>query len=113
MDLEPGEHLIFEGHPSWRSILGFYAKGLVVVAIAGALAAAATRIADGEVDGGLVTIVVLVALAVVLAIGNVNFDTAAGDDFDFEFGGVASPQEVVEAVHRAQREADATAPARG
>jgi len=163
MDLEPGEHLIFEGHPSWRSILGFYAKGLVVVAVAGALAGAATQIADGGVDGGLVTLVVIVLLALVLvvgwikrlfttytisnhrlhirrgiiaraeqqtaitrvqnvnthqsvlqrmlAIGNVNFDTAAGDDFDFEFAGVASPQDVVEAVHRAQREADAGAAA--
>jgi hypothetical protein len=34
MDLEPGEHIIFQGHPSWRSILGFYLKGLVIVVIA-------------------------------------------------------------------------------
>jgi uncharacterized membrane protein YdbT with pleckstrin-like domain len=46
-----------------------------------------------------------------LMIGNVNFDTAANDDFDFEFAGVASPAAVVEAVHRAQREADTPAPA--
>jgi uncharacterized membrane protein YdbT with pleckstrin-like domain len=163
MDLEPGEHLIFEGHPSWRSILGFYVQGLVGVAIAGALTAGATKVAGGDVEAGLVALVVIVLLAVVLvvgwitrlfttytisnhrlhirrgivaraeqqtaitrvqnvnthqsvlqrmlAIGNVNFDTAAGDDFDFEFAGVASPQEVVEAVHRAQREADAGAPA--
>ena len=162
MDLEPGEHLIFEGHPSWRSILGFYVKGLAVVVLGGAIAGVATNIADDEVDTGLVTLVALVALVVVLvagyvkrlfttytisnhrlhirrgivaraeqqthinrvqnvnthqsvlqrmlAIGNVNFDTAAGDDFDFEFAGVASPHEVVEAVHRAQREADTTAP---
>ena len=42
-----------------------------------------------------------------LMFGDVNFDTAAGDDYDFEFAGVASPADVVEAVHRAQREADA------
>lgn len=163
MDLEPGEHLIFEGHPSWRSILGFYMKGLVVVVIAGAVAAAATRIADGEVNSGLVTLVALALLVMVLVagyvkrlfttytisnvrlhirrgiiaraeqqtaitrvqnvntrqsvlqrllqIGNVDFDTAAGDDFDFQFDGVADPGEVVEAVHRAQREGDAAAPA--
>lgn len=39
-------------------------------------------------------------------IGTVDFDTAAGDDYDFKFAGVASPHAVVEAVHRAQREAD-------
>ncbi|MBA3746716.1 MAG: PH domain-containing protein [Solirubrobacterales bacterium] len=163
MDLEPSEHLIFEGHPSWRSILGFYIKGIVVIAIAGGLAAAATQIAGGEIDSGLVTAIALVGLVLVLIvgwikrlfttytisnhrlhirrgiiaraeqqtaitrvqnvnthqsviqrvlqIGNVNFDTAAGDDFDFEFAGVADPGEVVEAVHRAQREADAGAPA--
>lgn len=158
MDLEPGEHVIFEGHPSWRSILGFYIKGLVVVVLGAAAVAVATNVADDEVDTGLVTVVALVLLAIVLVagyvkrlfttytisdhrlhirrgivaraeqqtminrvqnvnthqsvlqrmlmIGDVNFDTAAGDDFDFQFGGVASPSEVVEAVHRAQREAD-------
>ncbi len=160
MDLEPGEHLIFEGHPSWRSILGFYIKGLGVVVLAGAIAGLAT-ISGDEVDAGLIALVVLAVLVAVLVagylkrlfttytitnhrlhirrgiiaraeqqtqiirvqnvnthqsvlhrmltIGNVNFDTAAGDDYDFEFSGVDSPQEVVEAVHRAQREADTTA----
>jgi uncharacterized membrane protein YdbT with pleckstrin-like domain len=45
-----------------------------------------------------------------LMIGDVNFDTAAGDDYDFEFAGVASPAAVVEAVHRAQRDSDSAAP---
>ncbi|MGH2918737.1 MAG: PH domain-containing protein [Solirubrobacteraceae bacterium] len=162
MELEPGEHVIFEGHPSWRSILGFYAKGLVVVAIGGAITAGVTRASGDEVDTGKVTLVVIALLVVVLVagyikrlfttytisnnrlhirrgiiaraeqqtqinrvqnvnthqsvlqrflmIGNVNFDTAAGDDFDFEFGGVARPHAVVEAVHRAQRESDVVAP---
>ena len=60
MDLEPGEHIIFQGHPSWRSILGFYIKGLVLVALGGAVAAVATKVADDEVDSGLVTLVVIV-----------------------------------------------------
>jgi len=50
-----------------------------------------------------------------LMIGTVDFDTAAGDDYDFQFAGVANPHDVVEAVHRAQREAESapvpTAPA--
>jgi uncharacterized membrane protein YdbT with pleckstrin-like domain len=33
----PGEHIIFEGHPSWRSILGFYIKGLLIALVAGAV----------------------------------------------------------------------------
>ena len=163
MDLEPGEHVIFQGHPSWRSILGFYLKGIALVIVAAAVAGVVTKIADDEVDRGLVTLVALVLLAAVLVagwvkrlfttytisdhrlhirrgiiaraeqqtlinrvqnvnthqsviqrflmIGNVNFDTAANDDFDFEFAGVSSPAAVVEAVHRAQREADTPAPA--
>ena len=30
--LNPGEQVIFEGHPSWRSILGFYIKGILITA---------------------------------------------------------------------------------
>jgi uncharacterized membrane protein YdbT with pleckstrin-like domain len=163
MDLEAGEHIIFQGHPSWRSILGFYLKGLALVVVAAAVAGVATRVADDEVDTGLVTLVAIALLVVVLIagyvkrmfttytitnhrlhirrgiiaravqqtlinrvqnvnthqsviqrmlqIGNVNFDTAAGDDYDFEFAGVADPGEVVDSVHKAQREADAPAPA--
>ena len=39
----------------------------------------------------------------VLQIGDVDFDTAAGDDYNFVFSGVAEPAEVVEAVDRATR----------
>ena len=35
MDLSPGESVIFQGRPSWRSILGFYLVGLIVAAAAG------------------------------------------------------------------------------
>lgn len=30
MDLHPGEQIVFEGHPSWRGVLSFYVKNLVV-----------------------------------------------------------------------------------
>ena len=36
-----------------------------------------------------------------LQVGDVDFDTAAGDDFNFIFVGVADPAEVVEQVDRA------------
>ena len=41
----------------------------------------------------------------VLRVGTVDFDTAGTDDSEFRFVGVASPEEVVRAVDRAQREA--------
>jgi uncharacterized membrane protein YdbT with pleckstrin-like domain len=62
MDLEPGETTIFEGHPSWRSILGFYIKGLVVAAAAGVIAwLAANSVGLGVGIGVAVYVLVVVA----------------------------------------------------
>jgi uncharacterized membrane protein YdbT with pleckstrin-like domain len=164
MELEPGEKVIFQGHPSWRSILSFYIKGLLVAVVLGAIVAGATKVADDDVNKGLtaaavIAIFVLVLIAGyfkrlfttytisnhrlhikrgiisraeqqtainrvqnvntnqgilerLLQIGTVDFDTAAGDDYDFQFAGVEDPRDVVEAVHKAQREADAASPTR-
>jgi uncharacterized membrane protein YdbT with pleckstrin-like domain len=61
-DLHPGEQIIYEGHPSWRSILGYYLKGLV-----GALVVAAIGYA---LDGiGLAIGLFLLIEALVLAAG--------------------------------------------
>jgi len=38
MDIEQNEQVIYEGRPSWRSILSFYIMGLILVAIAAAIA---------------------------------------------------------------------------
>jgi uncharacterized membrane protein YdbT with pleckstrin-like domain len=159
MDLEPGERVIFEGHPSWRSILGFYIKGLVAVALLAALVGLVSRIAEDEVKEGWVAVAAVVALVVLLVIGylkrmatkytitttrlvirrgilsraeqhsrieriqntstrqsvlqrllrvgTVEFDTAAGEDDDLEFVGVANPHGVVEAIRQAQRQSGA------
>jgi uncharacterized membrane protein YdbT with pleckstrin-like domain len=37
MDYAPNETVIYEGRPSWRSILGFYITGMIAVIIAGAI----------------------------------------------------------------------------
>jgi uncharacterized membrane protein YdbT with pleckstrin-like domain len=42
-----------------------------------------------------------------LRVGTVDFDTAGTDDSEFKFVGIASPNEVVNAVDRAQRDAAA------
>jgi uncharacterized membrane protein YdbT with pleckstrin-like domain len=65
----PGEHVIFEGHPSWRSILSFYAKGVLVAVVAGGVAALVTRVGSDEVESGTVAIVVIVVMALVVLIG--------------------------------------------
>jgi uncharacterized membrane protein YdbT with pleckstrin-like domain len=146
INLHPGERVIFEGHPSWRAILGFYLKGLLVAVILGVIA----KLASGSGTAFLVILVVL-ALTVLIGfvkrvattytitdrrlnikrglvskevqetrlervqnvnyrqsvyqrlmqIGDVDFDTAASDDYNFIFAGVADPAEVVHKVDQA------------
>src|SRR4051794_4276068 len=69
MDLEPGEQVIFEGHPSWRSILAFYLKGLIVVVLAGAVAAGVSKAAEDDVKVGWIALAAIVVLAVVVVAG--------------------------------------------
>ena len=146
LNLHPGERVLFEGHPSWRAILGFYLKGALVAVVLGVIA--------NLIDGGATAfVVILVILALTLLIGfvkrvattytitdrrlnikrgiiskevqetrlervqnvnyrqsvyqrlmqigDVDFDTAASDDYNFVFAGVANPSDVVEAVDKA------------
>jgi uncharacterized membrane protein YdbT with pleckstrin-like domain len=151
--LAPGEEVMFQGHPSWRSIIAFYIKGLLVVLVVALAVGLGTKIGNDSTDSTLVTLVALVGVAVVvlggfikritthytittrrlhikrgiiareiqetrlervqnvnynqsliqrmLQVGDVDFDTAAGDDYNFIFAGVANPDEVVERVDRA------------
>jgi uncharacterized membrane protein YdbT with pleckstrin-like domain len=147
LNLSPGERVIFQGHPSWRAILGFYLKGILVAALAGVI------FKLFGADSGTVFLVVLAIVAVtvlagflkrvattytitdrrlnirrgivsrevqetrlervqnvnyqqsiyqrLMQIGDVDFDTAAGDDYNFVFAGVADPGDVVHRVDQA------------
>jgi uncharacterized membrane protein YdbT with pleckstrin-like domain len=68
MDLRDGEQVIFQGHPSWRAILGFYFKWVLAGALAGGIAALVTAIGGG-VEAGVVVIVVAVFVAVGIVVG--------------------------------------------
>jgi uncharacterized membrane protein YdbT with pleckstrin-like domain len=62
MDLHPDEDILFDGHPSWRAILGFYVVGFV--------AAVAVGILVGVIAGSTVGVIVLIAaLAAVVVVG--------------------------------------------
>jgi uncharacterized membrane protein YdbT with pleckstrin-like domain len=153
LNLSPGEQVIFQGHPSWRAILGFYLKGILIAAIVGVVAKL-----FGAGDGTVFLIVlVVIGLTVligfvkrvattytitdrrlnikrgivsrevqetrlervqnvnysqsvyqrVMQIGDVDFDTAATDDYNFVFSGVADPAEVVHRVDQATGAASA------
>jgi uncharacterized membrane protein YdbT with pleckstrin-like domain len=146
LNLSAGEQVIFQGHPSWRAILGFYLKGILVAIVLGVIA----KLIDGNGTAFLV-ILVAIALTVVIGfvkrvattytitdrrlnikrgivsreiqetrlervqnvnyrqsvyqrlmqIGDVDFDTAATDDYNFVFVGVANPADVVHNVDQA------------
>jgi uncharacterized membrane protein YdbT with pleckstrin-like domain len=59
--LAAGEQVIFEGHPSWRSILAFYFKGLLVAFLAGVIA----RLVSGT-SAAIGTVVVVFALLILV-----------------------------------------------
>ena len=147
LNLSPGERVIFEGHPSWRAILGFYLKGILLAAVVGVIA----RLFDVSSATVFLIVLVIVGLTVlagfvkrvattytitdrrlnikrgivsreiqetrlervqnvnyrqsvyqrVMQIGDVDFDTAATDDYNFIFAGVADPGDVVHSVDQA------------
>jgi uncharacterized membrane protein YdbT with pleckstrin-like domain len=68
MEVQPGEHVLFSGHPSWRSILGFYIKGIVIVLIGAGVAALVTEISD-KVDWAISGGVAVAILAGVVLVG--------------------------------------------
>jgi len=69
VDPEPGEQVFFHGHPSWRSMLAFYVRGLLVAVAAGVIAGIVSRISDRSVSVPWVGVAVLVVFVVVLARG--------------------------------------------
>ncbi len=72
VDAEPGEVIFFHGHPSWRSMTGFYLKGLLASLGAGVIAGVAGAIADGHVQVAWVIVVVLVVFALLIAFGQLQ-----------------------------------------
>src|SRR3954468_20112042 len=62
MDLHAGEEVIYEGHPSWRSTIAFYLKGLLVAVVIGVIVWLITDVGPGA--GALA-----VVLAVVILVG--------------------------------------------
>jgi membrane protein YdbS with pleckstrin-like domain len=147
VNLSPGEQVIFEGHPSWRAILGFYLKGIAIAAVIGLIA----KLIGASSATVFLIVLVLVGLTVLIGfvkrvattytitnrrlnikrgiiareiqetrlervqnvnhrqsvyqrlmqIGDVDFDTAATDDYNFIFIGVADPADVVHRVDQA------------
>jgi uncharacterized membrane protein YdbT with pleckstrin-like domain len=65
-DLHPNEHVIFDGHPSWRGTLSFYVRGILLAAVGAGIAALVTVIGSGfswgATIGAFAALVVIVLL---------------------------------------------------
>jgi uncharacterized membrane protein YdbT with pleckstrin-like domain len=62
MDLHPGEEIVFEGRPVWRSILSFYITGFIAAVIVGAIVGLVA-------SAGVGVVVFLVLFAGVVLVG--------------------------------------------
>jgi uncharacterized membrane protein YdbT with pleckstrin-like domain len=60
MDLHAGEEVIYEGHPSWRSTIAFYLKGLLAAVVIGVIVWLITDIGPGA--GALAVVFAVVVL---------------------------------------------------
>jgi uncharacterized membrane protein YdbT with pleckstrin-like domain len=69
MDLQQGENVIYEGHPSWRSIIHFYILGVLAVLVVAAAAAGLSQLIEDEVKGAWVAIGAIAAFLVLLLVG--------------------------------------------
>lgn len=70
MDREPGEEILFRGHPSWLSMLPLVIRGLVASLVVGIAAGLASAIVDGPVQTGWVIVGVALVLAIVFLRGH-------------------------------------------
>jgi uncharacterized membrane protein YdbT with pleckstrin-like domain len=61
VDLQSGEKVIYQGHPSWRAILGFYLKGILGGLVVGVI----VKLVDTTAHG--VTAFVVIAGITILA----------------------------------------------
>jgi uncharacterized membrane protein YdbT with pleckstrin-like domain len=68
----PGEEVLFHGHPSWRSMPGFHAKGLLGGVLVGAIAGLISALVDGHVQVIWVILAVFVVFVANLVIGLVR-----------------------------------------
>ncbi|HKH40649.1 MAG TPA: PH domain-containing protein [Solirubrobacterales bacterium] len=61
MDLQPGENVIYQGHPSWRAILGFYLKGIAVAVAIGIVVMLVDSTGLGLLAAAVIVVITILA----------------------------------------------------
>jgi uncharacterized membrane protein YdbT with pleckstrin-like domain len=70
--LADGERVFFHGHPSWRSMVWFHAKGFLWAVVAGAAAGILSAVIRGRVEASWAAAAVVLVFVVALGAGLVN-----------------------------------------
>lgn len=65
----PGERIVYEGHPSWRAILTFYLKGIVITGVLVALVWLYGKTIGDGVSATAVTVVLVLGAGITLVAG--------------------------------------------
>ncbi|NLT07540.1 MAG: PH domain-containing protein [Solirubrobacterales bacterium] len=65
------EHIVFEGHPSWRATLAFYIKGIIGALVLLAAIAGVTALIGDTIGTSLLVVIGLVEIVLVLVGGYV------------------------------------------
>ncbi len=72
MDLHPGEEIIYNGHPSWRSTWALYGRGLLIAIILTLLVGFGTDLFGDSAEWGLAILVGVVVVCITLLVGFVH-----------------------------------------
>jgi uncharacterized membrane protein YdbT with pleckstrin-like domain len=72
VDARDAETIIFHGHPSWRSMVGFHLKGFLLAIAAGVLAGLLSAAISGHTGSGWVVLAVLLVFVAMVARGAVR-----------------------------------------
>jgi uncharacterized membrane protein YdbT with pleckstrin-like domain len=72
MDLHPGEEIIYNGHPSWRSTWALYGRGLLIAIVLTLLIGGGTALFGDSAKWGLAILVGVVVLCITILVGFVH-----------------------------------------
>lgn len=72
MDLHPGEEIIYNGHPSWRSTWALYGRGLLIAIVLTLLVGGGTALFGDSAEWGLAILIGVVVVCITILVGFVH-----------------------------------------
>jgi uncharacterized membrane protein YdbT with pleckstrin-like domain len=72
MDLHPGEEIIYNGHPSWRSTWALYGRGFLIAIVLTLLVGGGTSLFGDKAEWTLAVLIGVVVLCITILVGFVH-----------------------------------------